>query len=83
MLVLKIFVFMQKCIFHDKHRLLFCLRVCNSANRAAYAGRQTGIARAPQKHQNISKEALNEIETEITEYMMKEKRKYMASKDSK
>lgn len=32
---------------------------------------------------NISKSALNEIETEITEYMMKEKRKYLSQKDSK
>ena len=30
---------------------------------------------------NVSKEALNEIETEITEYMMEEKRKYAFKKD--
>lgn len=31
---------------------------------------------------NISKDALDEIETTITEYMMQEKRKYVAQKDS-
>lgn len=32
---------------------------------------------------NISKEALDEIETEITQYMMEEKRKYLSGKDLK